>query len=104
MGENGEAEFNLNDPRSIQVGLSNMFRTGNAALDMIIAMSIPMLLKILMDSSGWLKIKFGQLMDHLYDNNPAFERHIVYEERRTSWGSVMTGRDQKNNGAPAARE
>lgn len=42
MGGNQEDEgFNPSDPRSIHVGLSNMFRTGNHALDMIIAMSIP---------------------------------------------------------------
>jgi hypothetical protein len=64
---------------------------------MIIAMSIPMLLKILMDSSGWMQIKFALLLRYFHGNASSFERHIVYEERRTSWGSVMTGRDQKNN-------
>ena len=50
-----------------------------------------------MDSSGWMRDRLTEGLRWLQHSDSFFERVIVYEERRTSWGSVMSGRDQRNN-------
>jgi hypothetical protein len=87
-GEEDDGNFNPSDPRSIQMGLSSMFRTGNHALDMIIAMSIPMALKILMDSSGWMQNKLIAVATWVQQNDSFFERHIVRAPRAGGPGAA----------------
>jgi len=84
-------------------GLLNAFRTGNVMVDTLISSLLCMFLPILLTkSNAWFHEAYARahkLWLHLTtsSNDDAYTRIIEYVEKTTSWGSVMSTVDEKNN-------
>ncbi|KAJ1618161.1 hypothetical protein T492DRAFT_849542 [Pavlovales sp. CCMP2436] len=111
MGGEDDEGFNASDPRSIQMGLSNIHVDPDDAEDSHGERGLALARGglrwregacvgergLALDSSGWLQAKMGEFTTWMQQSDQYFDRHIIYEERRTYYGSVMSGRDQRNN-------
>lgn len=85
------------DDMASTVGVMQALRTGNPIVDMLIAMAVPMLFKMIMDSASgknwsdmWRSIVFFW--------SPYYTRDIEHKIVQTSWGGTFNqDRDLRNN-------
>mmetsp|Transcript_118049 Transcript_118049/g.329044 ORF Transcript_118049/g.329044 Transcript_118049/m.329044 type:complete len:797 (-) Transcript_118049:94-2484(-) len=96
MGEGDIGDGSLN-----AMGAINALRTGNVVVDMMIAMLIPVLFRIMFQWMGDLSNKYysGELrLDMLFFwKGQLIERTIEHKATQNLWGDTITDRDTRNN-------
>ena len=80
-----------------QFGLMSAMRTGNPIVDMAVVMAIPVLFGMLANSKDQAWQVFYSLRKCCRRPSKEFYRRIEFEQRTTSWGSRVTGSEQRNN-------
>eukprot|EP00752_Nemacystus_decipiens_P011862 g10522.t1 len=81
-----------------QVGVINAMRTGNVVLDMMIAMSIPLVLQALFKFWEWLRPRIEDFLFSLRPKENYFARSIEYEKITSRWGTEDGNAEgQRNN-------
>lgn len=83
-----------------QYGLINQMRTGNPYLDMALCMLIPAFFAWLFSTwESTIRPWLGNVMKRLREGmaGSEFKRDIEFELMRNSWGSVLTGSEERNN-------
>ncbi|GBG29192.1 26S protease regulatory subunit, putative [Hondaea fermentalgiana] len=77
-------------------GLTNLFRTGNPSLDMLAAMSMPMLVQALVRLyRKWLRKRIIKAWEFILGRRGRFERVIMYEET-TGYGRKLHSNARNN--------
>ena len=78
------------------VGMMGALRTGNMVVDMMVAMTIPYIFKLLMDLANGQGI--DGLRAALFFWSPYHTRDIEHKILQTSWGGTINqDRDLRNN-------
>mmetsp|Transcript_21077 Transcript_21077/g.44965 ORF Transcript_21077/g.44965 Transcript_21077/m.44965 type:complete len:793 (-) Transcript_21077:91-2469(-) len=94
-------EGDLGDGSINAMGAINAMRTGNIFFDMIIAMLIPVIFRVIFNSMGDLSGKFasGELrLDMLFFwRGKMIERTIEHKATQNMYGDTITDRDTRNN-------
>ncbi|CAM9180173.1 unnamed protein product [Ectocarpus sp. 4 AP-2014] len=80
-----------------QVGVINAMRTGNVVLDMMIAMSIPLVLQGLYKFWEWLRPLIEEFLFNLRARDEHFSRTIEYEKVSNIWGYEDEGVEGHRN-------
>ena len=94
-----EQEHGFNIENIQTMGIVNALKTGDVMLDMIIAMSIPLILRYLFTVIGYMHQYFDlePWISWWQSRNPKFERYIVHKSVDTSWGgSTSVDSDSQN--------
>jgi len=98
-GSMGEGE--IGDGSVNAMGAINALRTGNVVLDMMIAMLIPVIFRVMFNGLGEISGKFqsGELrLDMLmFWKGSIIERVIEHRATQNMWGDTVTDRDTRNN-------
>jgi len=84
------------DLEGAKFGAINALRTGNPVHDMLIAMIIPLIFKILFDLGSTLRLPKGEESWWPWSKK-LFTRQIEYERVQNNWGYNITDNDQRNN-------
>eukprot|EP00041_Stephanoeca_diplocostata_P017462 m.352401 g.352401 ORF g.352401 m.352401 type:complete len:620 (-) comp20708_c0_seq1:305-2164(-) len=81
-----------------QFGMINNLRTGNVVVDTLVCFLIPVIIGWLTRNSQTLSNRLMQWLNKVEDPNKGeYVRTIEHVEMRTSWGSRISGEDEKNN-------
>lgn len=83
-----------------QFGLINQLKTGNPTMDMVLCMLIPAFFAWVFTTwettiKPWTQRMWQRWSDRLAAKE--YLRNIEYELMRNSWGSVLTGQEERNN-------
>jgi hypothetical protein len=94
-----EHDFNLGNIQTM--GIVNALKTGNIILDMVIAMSIPLVLRYLFNAIGSIHQSFDLkpwIEWWQARNEIEFQRFIVHKTMDNSWGGTSSlDSDSQNN-------
>ena len=92
-----------------QVGIIGALRTGNPIIDMMLAMLVPIAIKMLLDRASMEKLSEG-ISAVVFFWSPYYTRDIEHKTVQVCWGATFsTDKDLRNNvlikaiqlGAPA---
>jgi hypothetical protein len=98
MGDEHEDTFGSNGFQTL--GIMNALKTGDVQTDMIIAMCVPLVLKLFfswlgkfedIDVQGWIELFFGK------EECKEYERFICHKTTRNSWGWTTNVDDDTQN-------
>ncbi|KAG7360684.1 cell division protein FtsH [Nitzschia inconspicua] len=98
-GRHGEHDFTGGFQ---MMGVLGALKTGDMHIDMIIAMTVPLLLKLIFDQLGKVEDYLGYLwqswVGYFRKSSTEFERYICYSTTRSVWGYVhSTDEDTQNS-------
>ena len=81
------------------MGIINALKTGDVHLDMVVAMLIPLLLRMLFNSVERIDVWFGRWWGSMWQRNrtETYQRTIVYQSTRNSWGTTSLEDDDTQN-------
>ena len=79
------------------VGVMHALRTGNPIVDMLIAMSVPVLFKFAMDAVG--RSDWWEMINALlFFWSPYYTRELEHKVTQNNWGHAFSpDKDQRNN-------
>lgn len=81
-----------------QFGMINNLRTGNVVVDTMVCFLIPVIIGWITRNGQTLSNSILSWLNKVEDiNKDAYIRTIEHVEMRTSWGSRISGEDEKNN-------
>jgi len=80
------------------VGMMGALRTGNPIIDVIIAMAVPLVFKMIMDAASNPSTTFSNWRNVLIFWSPYYTRDIEHKMVQTSWGGTFSqDRNLRNN-------
>ena len=89
--------MNQADSMASSVGVMHALRTGNPIVDMLIAMSVPVLFKFAMDAVG--RSDWWEMINALlFFWSPYYTRELEHKVTQNNWGHAFSpDKDQRNN-------
>jgi chaperone BCS1 len=79
------------------LGILNALRTGDPAMDMVLAMSLPLIIRLLIQVASDIQAYLKRLNIWGRCNPNMHERIIVHSARRNTWGHVSSEDDDSQN-------
>ena len=97
VAQTTNSTMNQADSMASSVGVMHALRTGNPIVDMLIAMSVPVLFKFAMDAVG--RSDWWEMINALlFFWSPYYTRELEHKVTQNNWGHAFSpDKDQRNN-------